>query len=91
MALAFLSLPPAAMGAVFIFLLEIQVEMSTRSTNRSFKKLMMVNKILPRDIYKSLCAQRVELVFTSHPTQVRLTYSASPTSASWQLVLRLSR
>ena len=43
--------------------------MSTRSTNRSFKKLMMVNKVLPRDIYKSLCAQRVELVFTSHPTQ----------------------
>ncbi|KAK9845098.1 hypothetical protein WJX74_010567 [Apatococcus lobatus] len=46
-----------------------QVEMSTRSTNRSFKKLMMVNKVEPAEIFKALCTQRVELVFTSHPTQ----------------------
>ena len=49
----------------------LQVEMSTRSTNRSFKKLISVNDIPAEEIYKTLCAQTVDLVFTAHPTQVR--------------------
>ena len=44
--------------------------MSTRSTNRSFKKLISVNDIPAEEIYKTLCAQTVDLVFTAHPTQV---------------------
>lgn len=48
----------------------LQVEMSTRSTNRSFKKLISVNDIPAEEIYKTLCAQTVDLVFTAHPTQV---------------------
>ena len=46
-----------------------QVEQSTRSTNRSFKRLIKVNKVSPEDIYKAMCEQTVELVFTAHPTQ----------------------
>ena len=45
--------------------------MSTRSTNRSFKKLISTNDIPAEEIYKTLCAQTVDLVFTAHPTQVR--------------------
>lgn len=48
-----------------------QVEQSTRSTNRSFKRLIKVNGVKPEEIYKTICEQTVELVFTAHPTQVR--------------------
>lgn len=49
----------------------MQVEMSTRSTNRSFKKLITErDDVSPDDIYQALCNQNVELVFTAHPTQV---------------------
>ena len=45
--------------------------MSTRSTNRSFKKLITErDDVSPEDIYKALCEQEVELIFTAHPTQV---------------------
>lgn len=45
--------------------------MSTRSTNRSFKKLITErDDVSPEDIYKALCDQEVELIFTAHPTQV---------------------
>ena len=47
-----------------------QVEQSTRSTNRSFKK-MVSQGIDPAEIYKAICSQRVELIFTAHPTQAR--------------------
>ena len=47
-----------------------QVEQSTRSTNRSFKK-MVSQGIDPAEIYKAICLQRVELIFTAHPTQAR--------------------
>ena len=51
--------------------LHMQVEMSTRSTNRSFKKLITErDDVTPSDIYQALCSQNVELVFTAHPTQV---------------------
>ena len=47
--------------------------MSTRSTNRSFKKLITErDDVSPSDIYKALCNQNVELVFTAHPTQVHI-------------------
>ena len=46
-----------------------QVEQSTRSTNRSFKRLIKVNNVAPEVIYKAMCEQTVELVFTAHPTQ----------------------
>lgn len=47
-----------------------EVEMSTRSTNRSFKKLITErDDVSPEDIYQALCKQEVELVFTAHPTQ----------------------
>jgi len=46
-----------------------QVEQSTRSTNRSFKRLIAANQISPGAIYKTLCEQTVSLVFTAHPTQ----------------------
>ncbi|KAL0034136.1 hypothetical protein WJX79_011096 [Trebouxia sp. C0005] len=47
-----------------------EVEMSTRSTNRSFKKLITErDDVSPDDIYQALCKQEVELVFTAHPTQ----------------------
>ena len=56
--------------------------MSTRSTNRSFKKLISVNEIPAEEIYKTLCTQTVDLVFTAHPTQVRAgTYRATEPSA----------
>lgn len=45
------------------------VEQSTRSTNRSFKRLMSVNNVAPEVIYETLCNQSVDLVFTAHPTQ----------------------
>ncbi len=45
------------------------MEHSTRSTNRSFKRLIKVNNVAPEDIYKAICSQTVELVFTAHPTQ----------------------
>ena len=48
----------------------VQVEQSTRSTNRSFKK-MVSQGIDPAEIYKAICSQRVELIFTAHPTQAR--------------------
>lgn len=47
-----------------------QVEQSTRSTNRSFKRLIKVNGTKPEEIYKAICSQTVELIFTAHPTQV---------------------
>jgi hypothetical protein len=46
-----------------------QVEQSTRSTNRSFKKLISANGASPELIYQTLCEQEVSLVFTAHPTQ----------------------
>ncbi|EIE27459.1 PEPCase 1 [Coccomyxa subellipsoidea C-169] len=46
-----------------------EVEQSTRSTNRSFKRLIKVNGVKPEEIYKTICEQTVELVFTAHPTQ----------------------
>lgn len=52
-------------------LIGLQVEMSTRSTNRSFKKLITErDDVSPDDIYQALCNQNVDLVFTAHPTQV---------------------
>lgn len=48
----------------------MQIEASTRSTNRSFKKLTTSNNVTPEEIYKTLCNQSVELIFTAHPTQV---------------------
>ena len=47
-----------------------QVEQSTRSTNRSFKRLIKLNGTKPEEIYKAICSQTVELIFTAHPTQV---------------------
>ena len=45
--------------------------MSTRSTNRSFKKLVTErDDVSPEDIFNTLCNQEVELIFTAHPTQV---------------------
>ena len=49
----------------------MQIEQSTRSTNRSFKKLISANRIAPSEIYETICHQTVDLVFTAHPTQVR--------------------
>ena len=46
------------------------MEQSTRSTNRSFKKLVASHGITPAEIYNHICAQTVDLVFTAHPTQV---------------------
>ena len=46
-----------------------KVEQSTRSTNRSFKKLIASNGATPELIYETLCEQEVSLVFTAHPTQ----------------------
>ena len=47
------------------------MEQSTRSTNRSFKKLVASHGITPAEIYSHICAQTVDLVFTAHPTQVQ--------------------
>lgn len=49
----------------------MQVEQSTRSTNKSLKWLINEKQVPPEKIYESLCKQRVELVFTAHPTQVK--------------------
>lgn len=46
-----------------------EMESSTRSTNRSFKKLITEQKASPEQIYKTICNQTVDLVFTAHPTQ----------------------
>ncbi|KAK9811208.1 hypothetical protein WJX73_010686 [Symbiochloris irregularis] len=46
-----------------------EIEQSTRSTNRSFKKLISMNNISPTEIYNTICNQTVDLVFTAHPTQ----------------------
>ena len=51
-------------------MITMQVEQSTRSTNRSFKKLISANGISPGEIYQTICSQTVDLVFTAHPTQV---------------------
>ncbi len=48
----------------------MQIESSTRSTNRSFKKLILEQKASPEAIYETICNQTVDLVFTAHPTQV---------------------
>lgn len=59
------------------------MESSTRSTNRSFKKLLREQKASPEQIYNTICAQTVDLVFTAHPTQVRgCRTSHSPPAAS---------
>jgi phosphoenolpyruvate carboxylase len=47
-----------------------QIEQSTRSTNKTLKRLVSVLGIEPETIYKCLSEQTVELVFTAHPTQV---------------------
>ena len=49
------------------------MEQSTRSTNRSFKRLIKLNGTKPEEIYKAICSQTVELIFTAHPTQVNST------------------
>lgn len=48
------------------------MESSTRSTNRSFKKLITEQKASPEQIYATICNQTVDLVFTAHPTQAML-------------------
>lgn len=45
------------------------VEMSTRSTNRSLLRMVNELKVEPKSIYDALCQQEVDLVFTAHPTQ----------------------
>ncbi len=47
-----------------------QIEASTRSTNKSFKKLVADKLATPELIYETICNQTVDLVFTAHPTQV---------------------
>eukprot|EP00879_Flechtneria_rotunda_P019395 GHRR01020372.1.p1 GENE.GHRR01020372.1~~GHRR01020372.1.p1 ORF type:complete len:416 (+),score=77.29 GHRR01020372.1:187-1434(+) len=46
-----------------------EVTLPTRSTNKSFINLTTQNGIAPEMVYKTLCSQTVELVFTAHPTQ----------------------
>lgn len=48
----------------------VQIEASTRSTNKSFKKLIAEELATPETIYETMCNQTVDLVFTAHPTQV---------------------
>ena len=48
----------------------MQIEASTRSTNKSFKKLVADKLATPEQIYETICNQTVDLVFTAHPTQV---------------------
>lgn len=48
----------------------LQVEQSTRSTNRSIQSLAK-SGIPGETIRESLISQSVELIFTAHPTQVR--------------------
>lgn len=47
----------------------VQVEQSTRSTNRSIKKLAE-SGVPGETIRDALISQSVELIFTAHPTQV---------------------
>ena len=67
--------------------LGIQIESSTRSTNRSFKKLVTEGKATPELIYKTICNQTVDLVFTAHPTQASPCNSSSSslTQSTWRL------
>ena len=60
----FLSLPPPPPLP-----LPQKVEPSTRSTNRSFKRLIASGAATAEQIYAALCDQEVSLVFTAHPTQ----------------------
>ncbi|KDD75970.1 phosphoenolpyruvate carboxylase [Helicosporidium sp. ATCC 50920] len=46
-----------------------EVAQSTRSTNKSLQRLVKDLNVAPEAIYEALCKQRVELVFTAHPTQ----------------------
>jgi phosphoenolpyruvate carboxylase len=46
-----------------------EVEQSTRSTNKSMRRLVDVDGVSPETIFAALCKQNVELVFTAHPTQ----------------------
>ncbi|KAL6776785.1 PEPCL1 [Auxenochlorella protothecoides x Auxenochlorella symbiontica] len=46
-----------------------EVEQSTRSTNKSLERLVNELGQNPEDIFKALCRQRVDIVFTAHPTQ----------------------
>lgn len=48
-----------------------EVEQSTRSTNKSLERLVNELGQKPEDIFKALCRQRVDIVFTAHPTQVK--------------------
>lgn len=48
---------------------DLQVEQSTRSTNRSIQNLAK-SGIPGETIRESLISQSVELIFTAHPTQV---------------------
>ena len=61
-----------------------QIESSTRSTNRSFKKLILEQKATPEAIYETICNQTVDLVFTAHPTQV---HQASRLQAAMVMIL----
>jgi phosphoenolpyruvate carboxylase len=71
----------------------VQVEQSTRSTNRSFKRLIRVNGVKPEQIYEAITSQTVELVFTAHPTQARHAAASHPScdcqcqspSRAWEL------
>ncbi len=44
----------------------VQVEQSTRSTNKSLQRLVTVNKMSGEDIYKALCSQTIDLVRGMH-------------------------
>ncbi|GMH37898.1 hypothetical protein BSKO_05782 [Bryopsis sp. KO-2023] len=46
-----------------------ETEHPLRATGRSFAALTHSNTVKPEEIYKALCEQSVELVFTAHPTQ----------------------
>jgi phosphoenolpyruvate carboxylase len=50
-----------------------EVQQSTRSTNKSLQRLINHCKLTPEDVFKALCEQNVELVFTAHPTQAMRT------------------
>lgn len=58
------------LGAITGIDSHLQIEASTRSTNKSFKKLVADKLATPEEIYKTICNQTVDLVFTAHPTQV---------------------
>ena len=46
-----------------------ELELATRSTNKSILRMTQTLGKQPADIYAALCGQTVELVFTAHPTQ----------------------